>query len=151
MCKKTETCRPTNKEDFENMQVRTGERVMDDLISRKWLMEIFENYPFDTEKDKNRVIHVVRDTAPSVEPERKTGKLIEEINKMDRLYFDMQDGEIRVLPYENVIRIIQRIEPERKTGKWTDDGYCPFCGYIQQWEDDNYCGNCGAYLRGEEE
>ena len=41
--------------------------MSDDLISRKWLMEVFENYPFDTEKDKNRVIHVVRDTAPSVE------------------------------------------------------------------------------------
>lgn len=41
--------------------------MSDDLISRKWLMEVFENYPFDTEKDKNRVIHVVRDTAPSAE------------------------------------------------------------------------------------
>ena len=52
---------------------------MDDLISRKWLMECIDEgwIKFDTEKDTNRYIHLVRDIAPSAQPERKTdGDLI---------------------------------------------------------------------------
>jgi len=43
---------------------------MYDLISRQWLMECVNEgwIKFDTEKDENRFIHLVRDTAPSVEP-----------------------------------------------------------------------------------
>jgi hypothetical protein len=43
---------------------------MDDLISRKWLVECVEEgwIKFDTEKDKNKFIHLVRDTAPSAQP-----------------------------------------------------------------------------------
>jgi hypothetical protein len=141
--------------------------TINDLISRKWLMEIFENYPFDTEKDKNRVIHVVRDTAPSVEPEQKTKKLIEEINKMDRLYLNIQDGEIRVLPYDNVIRIIQRTESERKVGKWIlsdaqrrediENGnyqyFCSNCLYSDihaKTVTVPFCWHCGAKMEDEE-
>lgn len=47
---------------------------LNDFISRKWLMECLEEGWFDTEKDYNRMIHLVRDTAPSVQPERKKGK-----------------------------------------------------------------------------
>lgn len=41
--------------------------MRDDLISRKWLMECVEEgwIKFETEKDKNKFIHLVRDTAPS--------------------------------------------------------------------------------------
>ena len=44
---------------------------MDDLISRKWLIECVEEgwIKFDTEKDTNIYIHLVRDIAPSVEAE----------------------------------------------------------------------------------
>ena len=44
---------------------------MDDLISRQWLMECVDEgwIKFDTEKDKNRYIHLVRDIAPSVQPQ----------------------------------------------------------------------------------
>jgi hypothetical protein len=44
---------------------------MDDLISRQWLMDCVNEgwIKFDTEKDKNRFIHLVRDIAPSAEPE----------------------------------------------------------------------------------
>jgi len=43
----------------------------DDLINRKWLMECVDEgwIKFDTEKDKNRYIHLVRDIAPSAQPE----------------------------------------------------------------------------------
>ena len=40
-----------------------------DLISRKWLMECIDEgwIKFDTERDKNIYIHLVRDIAPSVQ------------------------------------------------------------------------------------
>lgn len=46
-----------------------------DLISRQWLMECVNEcwIKFDTEKDENRFIHLVRDIAPSAEPQRKKG------------------------------------------------------------------------------
>lgn len=52
---------------------------MDDLISRKWLVECLEEgwIKLDTEKDYNRMMHLVRDTAPSVQPERKKGEWID--------------------------------------------------------------------------
>ena len=42
-----------------------------DLISRQWLMECVNEgwIKFDTEKDENRFIHLVRDIAPSAQPE----------------------------------------------------------------------------------
>ena len=45
---------------------------MSDLISRQWLMECVNEgwIKFDTEKDENRFIHLVRDIAPSAQPER---------------------------------------------------------------------------------
>lgn len=44
---------------------------MDDLISRKWLMECVDEgwIKFDTEKDTNTFIHLVREIAPSAQPE----------------------------------------------------------------------------------
>ncbi len=52
---------------------------MNDLIIRKWLMECVNEgwIKFDTEKDKNRFIHLVRDMAPSAQP--KTGHWITKI------------------------------------------------------------------------
>ena len=45
---------------------------MSDLISRQWLMECVNEgwIKFDTEKDENRFIHLVRDIAPSARPGR---------------------------------------------------------------------------------
>ena len=42
-----------------------------DLISRQWLMECVNEgwIKFDTDKDENRFIHLVRDIAPSAQPE----------------------------------------------------------------------------------
>ena len=46
---------------------------MNDLISRKWLMECVEEgwIKFETQKDENRFIHLVRDIAPSAQPVAK--------------------------------------------------------------------------------
>ena len=51
------------------MGVYKGDR-MDDLISRKWLMECVEEgwIKFDTQEDENKFIHLVRDIAPSAQP-----------------------------------------------------------------------------------
>lgn len=45
---------------------------MDDLISRQWLMKCVDEgwLKFDTETDENRFIHLVRDIAPSAQPEQ---------------------------------------------------------------------------------
>ena len=57
---------------------RTHERTEThtcDLISRQWLMECVNEgwIKFDTEKDENRFIHLVRDIAPSAQPEPVQG------------------------------------------------------------------------------
>ena len=46
---------------------------MDDLIRRQWLMECVNEgwIKFDTERDKNIFIHLVRDIAPPAQPELK--------------------------------------------------------------------------------
>ena len=43
-----------------------------DLISKQWLLKCIDDgsIKFDTEKDTNRFIHLVRDIAPTIEPER---------------------------------------------------------------------------------
>lgn len=43
---------------------------VDDFISRKWLLECIGDgsIKFDTEKDENTFIHLVRDITPSVQP-----------------------------------------------------------------------------------
>lgn len=47
------------------------EDATSDLISRQWLMECVNEgwIKFDTDKDANRFIHLVRDIAPSAQPE----------------------------------------------------------------------------------
>ena len=44
---------------------------MKDLISREWLIEAVEEgwIRLDTQEDYNRIIHLVRDMAPSAQPE----------------------------------------------------------------------------------
>ena len=44
--------------------------TMSDMISRTWLMECVDEgwIKFDTEKDTNTYIHLVRDIAPSAQP-----------------------------------------------------------------------------------
>ena len=60
---------------------------MKDLISRQWLVECMDEgwIKFDTEKDENRFIHLVRDIAPSAQPERKKGKWIEVNDAYNRI------------------------------------------------------------------
>ena len=82
---------------------------MDDLISRQWLMECVNEgwIKFDTEKDENRFIHLVRDIAPSAQPERKRGKWINNspvTMKCDQCGYVISDW------------------------KWHESNFCPNCG-----------------------
>lgn len=66
---------------------------MKDLISRKWLMECEEEgwIKFDTEKDKNKFIHLVRDIAPSAEPDKRLEKIAELVDGTIE-HFDREDA-----------------------------------------------------------
>ena len=57
----------------------TKQKTCDDAINRQWLMECVNEgwIKFDTEKDENRFIHLVRDIAPSVTIESKIVALLE--------------------------------------------------------------------------
>ena len=79
-----------------------------DAISRQWLMECVNEgwIKCDTEKDTNRFIHLVRDMAPSVNPqEPKTGHWVEiddephEVWECDNCGFVI-DGSGCIEPYE---------------------------------------------------
>ena len=61
-----------NQYDIDRLAIETVPSVhpepCEDAVSRKWLIEAVEEgwIKFDTEKDYNRYIHLVRDIAPSV-------------------------------------------------------------------------------------
>lgn len=63
---------------YDKLQALPVVAEVEDCISRKWLMECVEEgwIKFDTEKDKNKFIHLVRDTAPSAQPERDIPKRV---------------------------------------------------------------------------
>ena len=101
---------------------------MSDFISREWLIEAVEEgwIKLDTQEDHNRIIHLVRDIAPSAQPERKMGKWI---------YGEDEYG----------------IDGYRcdKCGFFVPWDYAhTFINYI---EDYNFCPNCGADMRGGED
>lgn len=56
--------------------------VNEDTISRQWLLECLtaRGLKFDTEKDENIFIHLVRDIAPPTQPDRKIGKWVRNDN-----------------------------------------------------------------------
>lgn len=77
---------------------------------------------FDTEKDKNTYVHLVRDIAPSAQPERKTGKWEE-----------------------------KAVSDEKVIDEW-QSARCSACGkyhtapYMYYFNNYNYCPNCGARM-----
>lgn len=142
---------------------------MSDLISRQWLMECVNEgwIKFDTEKDENRFIHLVRDVAPSAQPERLTDDDFETIRIHLNAYKEKLCNQQRWKEADEYQRIIDRFmafasaQPERKKGRWTkaydgNDGHvkCTGCfktyDWISQAQYYNYCPNCGADMRKEE-
>lgn len=108
---------------------------MSDTISRKWLIEAVEEaveegwIRLDTQEDHNRIIHLVRDMAPSAQPERKTGRWIERDSGIE----DKENG------FETVIVCSCCDFPA--TTFYSSD-----CKSRTQIRTD-FCPNCGADMR----
>ena len=94
----------------------TTKDATSDSISRQWLMECVNEgwIKFDTEKDENRFIHLVRDIAPSAQPERK-GRWI--------------DGQCSICGCDIPAYII-----DWKWQKDMDAKFCPNCGARMEGE-----------------
>jgi len=124
---------------------------MDDLISRQWLMECVNEgwIKFDTEKDENRFIHLVRDIAPSAQQD------CTECAEYDHERHYCQK-------YCDVIRRTLGKAKQERTGRWIHDGYafrggidwmhCSECGHKDSWSAATrtpFCAWCGARMEGE--
>ena len=90
----------------------TCNQLATDCISRQWLMECVNEgwIKFDTEKDENRFIHLVRDIAPSAQPERT-----------DCTDCPEYDNTTHSCPkYCDVIRKTVEEAKHKRTGRWID-------------------------------
>lgn len=108
---------------------------MNDLISRSWLLDVFELVPWDTDKDRNRAIHHVRELAPSVQ--------LDQSEYFDNLWQKAYElGEAAA-------------QPERIKGRWIKISpagiyECSVCGQNVMTDDIDvyhYCHGCGADMR----
>lgn len=96
---------------------------MNDYISREWLLDVVENIiKWDTERDRNRAIHQVRELTPAADVRPVVhGKLIHET-------IDTHSST---------------------TGKfYSPAAICSICG-SRVIGNVNYCPNCGADMRKE--
>ncbi len=84
--------------------------MTDDLISRKWLMECVDEgwIKFDTEKDENRFIHLVRDIAPSAQPEHLRDDDFEAIRIHLNAYKERLCNQYRYAEAEEYQQLIDR-------------------------------------------
>ncbi len=65
-----------NHFDIERSVICGAQEPCEDAISRKWLVEALEAKGFSlTDTDYNIMIHLIRDTAPSVQPKLKGGHI----------------------------------------------------------------------------
>lgn len=96
-------------------------KKIDDLISRQWLISCVNDgwIKFDTIRDENVFIHIVRDIAPSVEPKQKTGKWI----------------------------IIQAFDDGCRYARCNQCNKTQV--FYRNTERQYYCPNCGAEMKGE--
>lgn len=82
----------------------TKQKTCDDAINRQWLMECVNEgwIKFDTEKDKNRFIHLVRDMAPPVTPRSNS----EDVAKAFQIGLAIGFGE----RYDELDKVIDEIK-----------------------------------------
>lgn len=108
------------------------QKQCNDAISRKWVLDIVNNFVFDTETDRNRIIHIVRDTAPSVMPKQKKGKFKLHQRGKDIDLCCSNCGSVRVeeIAHNYTIDELNKFFKEdfKECLKHPDMSYCPCCG-----------------------
>ena len=110
---------------------------MDDSTSRQWLMDCVNEgwIKFDTEKDENRFIHLVRDIAPSAD--------IDLSGFSDRLWKTAYErGKAEAVLHG------KWVHGQGFAGNYFDCLVCDQCKK-ESMAKTNYCPNCGARMDGE--
>ena len=117
---------------------------------------------FDTEKDENRFIHLVRDIAPSAEEEPCDDAVGREaVSEWLKQYGqDVLHGKYKLsLMYiwKNLTDL-PSVQIKRKNGKWIYNSpvtmKCNQCGLVIKdwdWHRFKICPNCGADMRGKQD
>lgn len=102
----------------------------EDAISRKWVLDVVNNFVFDTETDRNRIIHIIRDTAPSVTPKQKTGKwkLVQIGKSIDICCCNCKAVRFKEYAYNYTIDELNKSEDFKEFLKHPNMRYCPCCG-----------------------
>lgn len=94
---------------------------MNDYINREWLLDVVENIiKWDTERDRNRIIHQVRELTPPADVRTVMHGRWKKTGRWGKVYRCDQCGN-----------------------------YLDFDGVNVGRGDANYCPNCGADMRGE--
>ena len=98
---------------------------MHDLISRQWLMECINEgwIKFDTEKDANIYIHLVRDIAPSAQPEPLTDEeqriFLAAMKREEKICEAVNRNFIREPSKVDLMNICREIKRKVKGALWT--------------------------------
>ena len=143
----------------------------DDCISRQWLMEcVSEGWiKFDTKKDENRFMHLVRDIAPSAQPEptQEMQDILDYLNTVLHPIVSPEHWDVYSRLHD-MVSSLPSAQPEHPKGHWIVWGgmdipenhgrhICSLCGEFApvRYEKplikenlSNFCPNCGADMRG---
>ena len=105
-----------------------GGLTMDDYISRDYAVENMENFPWDTEHDKNAAIHLVRELVPAAD----VRPVVEAHWEWDE---NGMDWNLGAWTCSNCRR--------KAETWWANDKHNPL-----RCAGSHFCGNCGADCRG---
>ena len=107
------------------------ENNMNDLISRQWLVECIEagRTLFESERNYNFMIHLVRDIAPSAQQEQST-KIQEILEYLDTTLHPIvsPDNWNVYAELHDMVSSLSSAQPERKTGRWIPVDCYSACG-----------------------
>lgn len=106
--------------------------MANDYISRDYAVENMENFPWDTEHDKNAAIHLVRELVPAAKVQPVVNGEWEEIAIIPDAY--------------DIAGVIT----------WASKMRCQKCGFTTYaieggFSQYNFCPNCGADMRPEKQ
>ena len=101
---------------------------MNDLISRAWLLDVVENIiEWDTERDRNRIIHQIRELTPSAQPEPQWIPCSERLPE-EHIGFYLVTIQKRRITALNVVGCDNMVY-DIDIARWDYDRRVPQCGY----------------------